>query len=165
VDKKRPLDGSTPIVAACKAVVEVEGGFDPDAEIQLDYIVKLVEVGGANIDICDNLGKSAWDYLLQLWQNLKIKILRKILFVFLPRSKPPRHVETALLADKTYRDLVKRGRRVHSALVDRRRESSLLLGNSSEAIAGLPNDLVDMISAYDPDSNMSTEEMWNILDT
>jgi hypothetical protein len=62
----------------------------------------------------------------------------------LPRSKPPRHVETALLADKTYRELVERGRRVHSALVDRRRES---------------------ISAYDPDSNMSTEEMWNILDT
>jgi ankyrin repeat protein len=164
VDHKRPFDGSTGIVASCKFVIEE--GLDEDSEIYLREVIKLVEIGGANIDICDNVGKSAWDYLSPLWQDQdteNVLILKQILVVFLPRSEPPQHVETALLADKTYRDLVKRGRRVHRALVDRRRESSLLLGNSSETTAGLPNDLVDIISDYD--SNMSTEEMWNFLDT
>jgi hypothetical protein len=126
----------------------------------------LVEVGGANIDICDNVGKTAWDYLLPLWQDTKmtnIPILKQILVVFPPRSKPPKHVETALLVIKNYRDLVKRGRRVHCAIA-RRHESAMMFVNSSEAIAGLSNDLVDIISAFDPDSNMLTEEMWNLLD-
>jgi ankyrin repeat protein len=165
VDHKRPLDGSTGIVASCKVVIEE--GFDLDSESYLENIIKLVEVGGANIDICDNVGKTAWDYLLPLWQDTEmtnIPILKQILVVFLPRSKPPKHVETALLVIKNYRDLVKRGRRVHCAIA-RRHESAVMLGNSSEAVAGLPNDLVDIISAYDPDSNMSTEEMWNLLDT
>jgi hypothetical protein len=164
VDQKRPLDGSTPLVASCKVVIE--DGFDRNPKF-LEDIIKLVEVGGANIDICDNVGKTAWDYLLPLWQDLEltnVPIFKQILVVFLPRSKPPLHVETALLVIKKYRDLLKRGRRVHHA-IDRRHESSMLLGNSSEAIAGLPNDVVNIISAYDPDSNMSTKEMWNLLDT
>jgi hypothetical protein len=164
VDQKRPLDGSTPLVASCKLAIEY--GFDRNLKY-LEYIIRLVEIGGANIDICDNVGKTAWDHLVPLWQDPYVAenelVFRQILVVFLPRSKPPQHVETALLVIPNYRDLIKRGRRVHRALVDRRRESTLLLGNSSETTAGLPNDLVDIISDYD--SNMSTEEMWNILDT
>jgi ankyrin repeat protein len=156
VDRKRPLDGNTPLVTSCKAAAAEGSG---SSESYLEDIIKLVEVGGANIDIFDNLGKSAWDYLLPLWQDMDSPIFNRVLFVFLPRSKPPQHVEAALLGTTNYRDLVKRGRRVHSALIARRSESILLLGNSSKAMVGLPNELVNIILSYD-DNNMSTKEMW-----
>jgi hypothetical protein len=162
VNKKRPIDGSTPLVAVCRAVVQEEK-WTTNFMDYLEVIRKLVEIGGANIDICDNLGKSAWDHLLPLWRDIELmrtKIVTVVLLVFLPRSLPPEHVETVLLSTRP--DWMKRGRRVHHVLVARRQQYSLLLGNSSETMAGLPNDLIDIVSSYD--DNMSTLEMWNILD-
>jgi hypothetical protein len=94
---------------------------------ELNLVIHLVEVCGANIDIRDNINGSAWEYLLLLWQDIEWgrrgrEILTRILIVFLPRSIPPQHVETALLATKYFRDLVKRG---HD-LVARRQGSALL---------------------------------------
>jgi hypothetical protein len=163
VDRKRPSDGSTPLIVTCKQTVD-----DDESEISRHGtpIIQLIEVGGGNIDIRDNLNVSAWEHLLPLWQNINmnlrdIEISKNILRVYLHRSAHPSHVETALLVTKRFRDLTKRGREVRSALVDRRQMSNAFLGNRVKGPRGLPNDVVNMISKYDDD--MTTEEMWAMI--
>jgi hypothetical protein len=162
LENKRPLDGRTPLMVACRGV------FSMDRPFFQELILKLIEVGEAKIDVCDNDTVSCWESILPMWQRTERESQEerenatRILKAFLSRSAPPQHVEIALLATKNYRDLVPHGRAVRKALAVRRKLLPDFMGNRFEKSKGLSNDVVNIVLKFEGD-NMSTEEMWAMM--
>jgi hypothetical protein len=144
MNQKNLIDGSTCLTKACQNAARRPGAMTK----HINLIVNLVEHGGADIDICDDLNVSPWEYLVPLWQNTvieeDIEDLKKVLEVFLPRSTPPRHVEIVLLATLEYRALLRHYRDVRRQLLP-----GLLRNDYSH---GLPNVLVDIVMGYAEDT-------------